>query len=104
TEGTKCPRVGVEAGAAAIAYGASAVLFLARGKPRHDISGLHKTVALAEPILAGLGFNGARIAVIETDDPDVLGETLRGIALLETTAKPATFRSEEHTSELQSHR
>jgi ferredoxin len=84
-------QIGLEAVAAAISYGASAVRFLARGKPRHDISGLHKTVALAEPILAGLGFNGARIAVIETDDPDVLGETLRGIALLETTAKPATF-------------
>jgi ferredoxin len=84
-------QVGLEAVAAVIAYGASAVRFLARGKPRHDISGLHKTVALAEPILAGLGFNGARLAVIETDDPDVLGETLRGIEPLETTAKPATF-------------
>src|SRR5262249_8038202 len=84
-------QVGLEAVAAAISYGASAVRFLARGKPRHDISGLHKTVALAEPILAGLGFNGARVAVLETDDPDVLGDALRGIAPLNATAKPATF-------------
>src|SRR4029453_585763 len=90
-EGNGGTQIGLEAVAAALFFGASAVRFLARGKPRHDISGLHKTVALAEPILAGLCFNGARIAVIETDDPDVLGETLRGIALLETTAKPATF-------------
>ncbi len=25
-------------------------------KPRHDVTGLHRTLALAEPILAGLGF------------------------------------------------
>ena len=84
-------QVGLEAVAAAIAYGASAVRFLARGKPRHDIAGLHKTVALAEPILTGLGFNGARVAIIETDDPDALGDTLRGIAPLDATARPATF-------------
>ena len=36
-----------------------------------------KTIALAEPILAGLGFAGARVATIETDDPDALGEALR---------------------------
>ena len=35
-----------------------------------------KTIALAEPILAGLGFAGARVATIETDDPDALGAAL----------------------------
>ena len=57
----------------------AAVRFLLRAKPRHDLTGLHKTIALAEPILAGLGFAGARVATIETDDPDALGETLRAI-------------------------
>ena len=42
--------------------------------------GLRKTIALAEPILAGLGFGGGRVATIETDDPDALGEALRAIA------------------------
>ena len=51
-------QVGLEAVAAAFAYGASAVRLLIRAKPRHDVAGIHKTVALAEPILAGLGFNG----------------------------------------------
>ena len=73
-------QVGLEAVAGAIAYGATAVRLLIRAKPRHDIAGLHKTIALAEPILAGLGFNGARVATIETDDPDALGDTLRAIA------------------------
>jgi ferredoxin len=84
-------QVGLEAVAASVAYGASAVRFLTRAKPRHDVAGLYKTVALAEPILAGLGFNGARVATIETDDPDALGDTLRAIVPLDGSAKPATF-------------
>ena len=65
--------------------------FLTRAKPRHDLSGLQQTVALAEPILAGLGFAGARVAAIETDDPDALGAALRAIAPMDGAAKPATF-------------
>ena len=70
-------QVGLEAVAGAFAYGASAARFLLRAKPRHDLTGLHRTIALAQPILAGLGFAGARVATIETDDPDALGESLR---------------------------
>jgi ferredoxin len=81
----------LEAVAASFAYGASAVRFLIRAKPRHDVAGLTKTIALAEPILAGLGFAGARVAAIETDDPDALGTTLRAIAPMDGAAKPATF-------------
>jgi ferredoxin len=84
-------QVGLEAIAAAVAYGASAVRFLTRAKPRHDVTGLQKTVALAEPILAGLGFNGGRVATIETDDPDALGEILRAIAPMDGATNPATF-------------
>jgi ferredoxin len=46
---------------------------------------------LTEPILAGLGFNGARVATIEADDPDALGDTLRAVPALTATAKPASF-------------
>ncbi len=84
-------QVGLEAVAASFAYGASAVRFLLRAKPRHDVAGLAKTIALAEPILAGLGFDGARIATIETDDPDALGSALRAVAPMDGAAKPATF-------------
>lgn len=84
-------QVGLEAVAACFAYGAAAVRLLTRGKPRHDIAGLGKTIALAEPILAGLGFAGARIATIETDDPDALGLTLRAIAPMESAVRPASF-------------
>jgi ferredoxin len=84
-------QVGLETITAAFAYGASGVHFLLRAKPRHDVDGLRKTIALAEPILAGLGFDGERVATIETDDPDRLGSTLRAGAPQEPTAKPATF-------------
>jgi ferredoxin len=84
-------QVGLEAIAASFAYGASAVRFLIRAKPRHDVTGLAKTIALAQPILAGIGFAGSRVASIETDDPDALGETLRAMAAMEGAAKPASF-------------
>jgi ferredoxin len=84
-------QVGLEAVAASFAFGASAVRFVNRAKPRHDLSGLIKTIALSEPILAGLGFAGARVASIDTDDPDALGESLRAIAPMDSVVKPATF-------------
>jgi len=93
-------QVGLETVAAAFAYGATAVRFLLRRKPRHDTAGLHKTIALAEPILAGLGFAGARVAAIETDDPDALGEALRAIAPMDGAAKPTTFAAVGNKREL----
>jgi ferredoxin len=84
-------QVGLESVAASFAYGASAVRFLVRAKPRHYIAGLGKTIALAEPILAGLGFAGARVATIETDDPEPLGSALRAVEAMDGATKPATF-------------
>jgi ferredoxin len=84
-------QVGLEAIAAAFAYGASAMRFLLRGKPRHDVTGLAKTLALAEPILAGLGFGVGGVATIETDDPDALGAALRAIDAAESAPRPARF-------------
>ena len=84
-------QVGLESIAAAFAYGAAAMRLLLRAKPRHDVSGLRGTIALAEPILAGLGFGDTRVATIETDDPDALGETLRAIARREGAPRPASF-------------
>ncbi len=84
-------QIGLDAVAAAFAYGAAALRFLLRAKPRHDIAGLRDTIALAEPILAGLGFSGAPLATIETDDPFALGEALRAIAPGDGVATPATF-------------
>jgi hypothetical protein len=84
---------GLETIVAAFAYGAASVRFLLRAKPLHDIAGLSQTVAMAEAILSGLGFSGRRVATIETDDPDSLGEALRGIKPAATVKPPATFRT-----------
>ena len=84
-------QVGLESIAAAFAYGAAAMRLLLRAKPRHDVSGLRGTIALAEPILAGLGFGDTGVSTIETDDPDALGESLRAIAQREGAPRPASF-------------
>ena len=86
-------QVGLEAVAAAFAYGAASVRLLTRAKPRHDIAGLYQTIALAEPILNGLGFGSGRVATIEIDDPFALGETLRAIAPAAGAARPASFHA-----------
>jgi ferredoxin len=85
-------QIGIETVAAAFAYGASALRILMRARPRHDVAGLYQTIALAEPILAGLGFGGGRVAPIETDDPFALGETLRAIAPSGGAPRPASFQ------------
>lgn len=84
-------QVGLEAVAAAFAYGASGFRFLLRGRPLHDVEGLKKTIALAEPILAGLGFGSGRVAAIETDDPDTLGAELRAIVPQDTAPRVSSF-------------
>ncbi|HEX7206205.1 MAG TPA: 4Fe-4S dicluster domain-containing protein [Xanthobacteraceae bacterium] len=84
-------QVGLEAIAAALAYGAGAVRLLVRAKPRHDTAGLERTLALAEPILAGLGFGTGRAATIETDDPDSLADALRAIGSPDAAPRPASF-------------
>jgi len=84
-------QIGIETLAAAFAYGATAVRLLLRAKPRHDMTGLRRTLTLAGPILAGLGFGAGRGTTIETDDPDALGQALRAIAVQDGAPRPATF-------------
>ena len=86
-------QVGVEAIVAAFAHGAAGVRFLVRARPMHDIAGLSQTIAMADAILSGLGFSGPPVATIETDDPDALGTTLRGIETGAAVERPSTFKT-----------
>jgi len=86
-------QVGLEVIVAAFAYGATDMRFLLRAKPLHDVTGLTQTIAMADAVLAGLGLAGRRVATIETDDPDALGDALYGIAPGAAVAQPATFRT-----------
>jgi ferredoxin len=85
-------QIGLESVAAAFAYGASGMRFLLRARPLHDVSGLLRTMALADPILTGLGFGSGRVATIETDDPDLLLEALRAIPAMASAPRLANFR------------
>jgi len=84
-------QVGLEAIAAAFAYGTCALRLLLRARPRHDVTGLRGTLALAEPILAGLGYGQGAATTIETDDPFALGEALRAIVPGRPAERPAGF-------------
>ncbi len=81
-------QVGLEAIIAAIAYGFRAVRILTREAPRHDIAGLRQTVDTASIILAGEGFGGDAVSLIETDDPDAMITALR-VALAPIPARAA---------------
>jgi ferredoxin len=84
-------QVGLEAVAAAFAYGAAAMRFLVRARPRHDLGALRKTQDVGETILLGLGFGAGRIATIETDDPDALATELKAIPAMRGVSRPASF-------------
>jgi ferredoxin len=84
-------QIGLETIAAAFAYGAGALRLLLRARARHDVTGLMRTLALAEPILAGLGYGAGVAAAIETDDPFALGDALRAIVPAVPTIRPAGF-------------
>src|SRR5262249_18180479 len=85
-------QIGIETIAAAFAFGAGAVRMLLRARPRHDSTGLTRTLALAETILSGLGFGGGAVATIETDDPFALGEALHAVVPGESARHPASFQ------------
>jgi ferredoxin len=84
-------QVGLEAVAAAFAYGASGMRFLQRARPRHDTTALTRTLALADIVLQGLGFGADRVATIEADDPEALGQALRAFVATPGTPRPASF-------------
>jgi len=84
-------QVGLEAVAAAFAYGATSLHFLTRAKPRHDIAGLRQTIATANTLLAALGFGTDLVTTIETDDPDVMIAALRATPGGIVAPRPAAF-------------
>ncbi|WP_075217658.1 4Fe-4S binding protein [Mongoliimonas terrestris] len=85
-------QVGPEQLAALFAYGTAAVRFLARARPRHDLTALDRSAALMEPVLAGLGFGKGLVGRIETDDPDALLSALRAVEGGVTADPPARFQ------------
>jgi ferredoxin len=69
------------------------VRILLRAKPRHDVSGIARTLSYLEPMLVGLGFGEGLVATIETDDPDALGAALRAVKPAAPVKTPASFQA-----------
>jgi ferredoxin len=84
-------QVGIEALAAVFAYGGVAVRFLTRARPKHDIGGLHQTVALANQLIGAQGFTSIAAATIETDDPDQLLAALVAVKAGPAAKAPSGF-------------
>nr|WP_188914690.1 4Fe-4S dicluster domain-containing protein [Salinarimonas ramus] len=96
-------QIGPETLAALFAYGAAGALFLARARPKHPLDGLARTVDTVNAILTALGFGEAPVAVIETDDPDVLGASTRAAARARAgtgAAVPASFLAQPKKRQL----
>jgi ferredoxin len=84
-------QLGLEAWTAPLAWGATAVRALARAKERHDLSGLRRTLVIADLLATGLGYGDERVGLIETDDPDALRAALDRIGPGVPSPQPATF-------------
>lgn len=85
-------QAGLELNAAALAYGASAIRFLAKSRPKHDLSGLQRNIDYANRLGAALGFGEGRAGLVETDDPDALRTALDAVQPAHAAASPAKFR------------
>ncbi|WP_409363376.1 4Fe-4S binding protein [Bradyrhizobium sp. AUGA SZCCT0274] len=84
-------QLGPESIAAVFAYGGCGVAILTRGKPRHDIAGLHRTAGTSDTVVAALGFGAGLVRILETDDPDQLRAMLDAAPGGVATPKPAGF-------------
>lgn len=84
-------QIGLEAVAAAFAYGATGFRVLTQARPRHDMAGLTATLATAETLLVALGYGSGIVDQVATDDPDDLVAVLRDGPRGTASPKPATF-------------
>jgi ferredoxin len=85
---TQC---GIDTLAEALAFGAADLRLLVPERPREDLAPLAQQSGLCEAVVSGLGFEGGRVGLIQTDDPDTLGEVLRTLPA-RGGARPAAYR------------
>jgi ferredoxin len=73
-------QVGIDFLAAAFAYGAGQVVFLADPKKRDELGGLAGQIGLAESVLSGLGYGAGRLHLLDDADPEAVEAALYGLA------------------------
>jgi len=84
-------QIGLDWIAGALAYGAAGIRILTRSKPRHDQTGIERTLTIASALASGMGFATDAIATIAVDDPDALAAALRAWQPGASVKTPATF-------------
>jgi ferredoxin len=72
-------QVGLDFLAAALAYGASQVAILTGPGHQGQLEGLAGQIGLAEAVMAGLGYGGGRIHLLESPDPEAVEAALYGL-------------------------
>jgi len=88
---TEVTALGIEAVAAAFAYGAADLRVLMGTRPRDDTAALDRTLTLADAVLRGLGFGEGRVGVIAADEPEALAAALRSLPRRPGVAEPRRF-------------
>lgn len=83
--------LGIEAVAAAFAYGAAELCVLLGTRHRDDLAALERTLALAEAMLGGWGFGAARATFIRADDPEALAAAFAALPERDGVAAPRSF-------------
>ncbi len=72
-------QLGFDGLAAALAYGAEQVALLVGPDKAGELTGLAQQIGLAETVLAGLGYGGGRIHLIDQPDPEAVEALLYGL-------------------------
>jgi ferredoxin len=76
----------------AIAFGANQVVVISAGSEDLEYrEALRSQMAIAETILAGLGYGGTHFALFEASDADRLGQAFARLSPAQVPASPATF-------------
>ncbi len=85
--------IGLDVMLGAIAYGASQVVLVCAGtEDAVEVRALRDQCAIAEALLAGLGYAGAHLSVIEAGDLESLERGFAALAPGEAVATPAVFQ------------
>jgi len=84
-------QLGLEAWAAPVAWGASAVRVLGPVTPRHDRTSLTANIAIANLLTEALGYGSDVCGLIEADDAGTLGAALGQVNPGTPASQPATF-------------
>jgi ferredoxin len=73
-------QVGLDYLAAALAWGAAGIAVLASPAKGDELAGLAQQIGLAETVMAGLGYGGGRIQLLDSPDPEAVEQALWSLA------------------------